>query len=118
MNTDTLKKIIKSAVKEAIQEELRDILLEAVKAPKATVVTESYVPQNTYAQPHVSQPKQLTAAERKSMFSGIIEEMQHGGVATTKNVPFKPQGPVDSINGKLPDGEVDLSQIMGLMNNR
>ena len=95
---------------------MRDILLEAVKAPKATVVTESYIPQNTYAQPHVSQPKQLTAAERKSMFSGIIEEMQHGGAATTKNVPFKPQGPVDSINGKLPEGEVDLSQIMGLMN--
>jgi hypothetical protein len=118
METIKFKKLIKEAVKEAIQEELRDILLEAVKAPKATVVTESYVPPSTYAQPHVSQPKQLTAAERKSMFSGIIEEMQHGGVATTKNVPFKPQGPVDSINGKLPDGEVDLSQIMGLMNNR
>jgi hypothetical protein len=52
------------------------------------------------------------------MFSGMLEEMQQGGVATTKNVPFKPQGPVDSINGKLPEGEVDLSQIMGLMNNR
>ena len=118
METTKFKKLIKEAVKEAIQEELKDILLEVVKAPKATVVTESYVPQNTYAQPQVSQPKQLTAAERKSMFGGILEEMQHGGAATTKNVPFKPQGPVDSINGKLPEGEVDLSQIMGLMNNR
>ena len=52
------------------------------------------------------------------MFSGMIEEMQHGGVATTKNIPFRPQGPVDSINGKLPDGEVDLSQIMGLMTGK
>jgi hypothetical protein len=118
METTKFKKLIKEAVKEAIQEELREILLEAVKAPKATVVNESYVPQNTYAQPHVAQPKQLTATERKAMFSGMIEEMQHGGVATTKNIPFRPQGPVDSINGKLPDGEVDLSQIMGLMTGK
>lgn len=118
METTKFKKLIKEAVREAIQEELRDILLEAVKSPKATVVNESYVPQNTYAQPHVAQPKQLTATERKAMFSGMLEEMQHGGAATTKNIPFKPQGPVDSINGKLPEGEVDLSQIMGLMNNR
>ena len=60
METTKFKKIIKEAVKEAIQEELRDILLEAVKAPKATVVTESYIPQNTYAQPHVSQPNHLS----------------------------------------------------------
>ncbi len=41
MNTDTLKKIIKSAVKEAIQEELKDILLEAVKSNKQSI-NESY----------------------------------------------------------------------------
>jgi len=32
------RKIIKEAVREAIQEELKDILLEAVRAPK-TIVT-------------------------------------------------------------------------------
>jgi plasmid stability protein len=41
MNADTLKKIIKSAVKEAIQEELKDILLEAVKSNKQPI-NESY----------------------------------------------------------------------------
>ena len=115
METTKFKKLIKEAVKEAIQEELREILLEAVKAPKATVVSESYVPQTTYAQPQISQPKQLTSAERKAMFGGILEEMQHGTPASTNNVPFRPQGPVDSINGKLPEGELGLDQIMGLM---
>ena len=41
MKSTELKKLIKSAVKEAIQEELKDILLEAVKAPKAPLITES-----------------------------------------------------------------------------
>ena len=116
METTKFKKLIKEAVREAIQEELKDILMEAVKAPKATVVTESYGLQNTYAQPTISQPKQLTAAERKAMFGGILEEMQHGTPASTNNMPFRPQGPVDSVNGKLPEGELGLDQIMGLMN--
>ena len=34
MKTDGLKKLIKDAVREAIQEELKDILLEAVRSPK------------------------------------------------------------------------------------
>ena len=37
MKINELKKIIKQTVKEAIQEELKDILLEAVKAPKQIV---------------------------------------------------------------------------------
>ncbi len=40
MKPSDFKKIIKEAVREAIQEELKDILLEAVRAPK-TIVTES-----------------------------------------------------------------------------
>jgi hypothetical protein len=41
MKSTDFKKIIKEAVREAIQEELKDILLEAVKAPKQ-IVRESY----------------------------------------------------------------------------
>jgi len=40
MDIIKFKKIIKESVREVIQEELRDILLEAVKAPK-TVVSEA-----------------------------------------------------------------------------
>ena len=37
MKVNQLKTIIKQAVKEAIQEEMKDILLEAIKTPKAQI---------------------------------------------------------------------------------
>ena len=114
MKPSDFKKIIKEAVREAIQEELKDILLEAVRAPK-TIVTEST--RDTYAQPHLSKPKQLTPAERQAMFGGILEEMQNNNPATTAYAGnFNPTGPVDNVNGTLPAGEVGLDMIMGLMN--
>ena len=116
MKTTELKNLIKEAVREAIQEELKDILLEAVRAPK-TIVQESL--RDTYAQPHIEKPKQLTAAERQAMFGGILEEMQHGNPATTAYAGnFNPTGPVDNVNGALPEGSVGLDQIMSLMNGK
>jgi hypothetical protein len=113
MKTTELKNLIKEAVREAIQEELKDILLEAVRAPK-TVVQESL--RDTYAQPHIEKPKQLTAAERQAMFGGILGEMQMGGTATSQYAGnFQPKS-VDTINGALPEGNVGLDQIMALMN--
>ena len=113
MKPTDFKKLIKEAVKEAIQEELKEILLEAVRAPK-TVVNESV--RDTYAQPHIEKPKQLTAAERRDMFSGILGEMQMGGAATSQYAGnFQPQS-VDLYNDALPEGSVGLDQIMAMMN--
>ena len=50
------------------------------------------------------------------MFGGILGEMQNKGVVNTNSIPFNPTGPVDPINGALPEGEVGLDMIMGLMN--
>ena len=113
MKTDALKTLIKEAVREAIHEELKDILLEAVRAPK-TVVNETL--RDTYAQPHLEKPKQLTAAERQAMFGGILGEMQMGGTATSQYAGNFNPAPVDTINGALPEGNVGLDQIMALMN--
>jgi hypothetical protein len=41
MKPSELKSFIKEAVREAIQEELKDILLEAVRAPKIPIVETS-----------------------------------------------------------------------------
>jgi hypothetical protein len=50
------------------------------------------------------------------MFGGILEEMQSGGAATTAYAGnFQANGPVDAINGALPEGSVGLDQIMALM---
>jgi hypothetical protein len=47
----------------------------------------------------------------------MLEEMQVGTPATTAYAgQFQPQGPVDTINGTLPEGSVGLDQIMALMN--
>jgi len=122
MKPSEFKTLIKEAVREAFQEELKEILLEAVKAPKGVTVgnggygtvTES---KGTYAQPHIEQPKQLSPSERRNMFAGMIEEMQNGGIAnTTYQGTINPSGPVDTINGALPEGQVGLDQIMALMN--
>lgn len=111
MKSTELKKMIKEAVKEAIQEELKDILLEAVRTPKS-VVSES---QDTYAQPKLNNPKQLTPEERRNMFSGILGEMQQGTPANTAYAGnFNPGGTMPG--GDLPGGSLGLDQIMGLMN--
>jgi hypothetical protein len=52
------------------------------------------------------------------MFGSLLGEMQNGGVANTNNIPFNASGPVDPINGSLPEGNVDLDQIMALMNKK
>jgi hypothetical protein len=114
MDVTKFKKIIKESVREVIQEELRDILLEAVKAPK-NVVTENVQPFNN-TQSNTQPSKQLTPSERRAMFGNILEDMQSGGMASTENIPFRSVGPVDPMNGQLPEGELGLDQIMNLMN--
>jgi hypothetical protein len=113
MKTSDFKNIIKQSVKEAIQEELKDILLEAIRSPKQNI-NESV--RDTYAQPHIEKPKQLTPSERKAMFGGLLEEMQNGGIAnTTYQGTINPSQPVDVVNGSLPEGQVGLDMIMNLM---
>ena len=91
MKLSQLKSIVKEAVKEAIQEEMKDILMEAVRSPKQTVY------------------------ENKI------------GTSTTDVAPPTPTNPInvplqvtstDTMNGSLPQGEVNMDQIMGLMNKR
>ena len=116
MKAQELKQLFKEAVREVFQEELKEILLEAVKAPKATVgqggygtVTESYVqPTNT---------KPLDPASRKAVMSNILGDMAMGKTITSNSVvanTFVPRGG-DAINGTLPEGNVGLDQIMGLL---
>ena len=107
MKQDALKKIIKQAVKEAIQEEIKDILLEAVRAPKQTVV-ENVQPQKTVEGPVMS------SKEKRAAYHNILGDMQAN--FTTQNVtkPFNPQGTMPGAD--LPEGELNMNQIMGLMN--
>ena len=109
MKQDALKSLIKQAVREAIQEELKDILLEAVRAPKQTVV-ESVQPQKVVDGPSMS------SNEKRAAYQNILGDMVSS--FNSQNVPqaFNPQGVMPGSD--LPSGEVNMDQIMGLMNSK
>jgi len=109
MKQDALKSLIKQAVREAIQEELKDILLEAVRAPKQTVV-ESVQPQKVVDGPSMS------SNEKRAAYQNILGDI--AASFNSQNVPqaFNPQNTMPGAD--LPSGEVNMDQIMSLMNNK
>jgi len=115
MKLNQLKSIVKSAVKEAIQEEMKDILLEAIKTPKQVVSTPT-----VEAQPL---PKEDKLKLRENMMN-VLDGMRPGANgtinATSADVPLQVSGLGDttSPNGQLPQGNVSMDQIIGLMNSK
>jgi hypothetical protein len=117
MKINQLKDIIKESVRDVIREELRDILLEAVKSNKQPI-------QEFKSNPMVSTPTTDSGnslEKRKQIresYMNVLGDMK--SQFTTQNVPqpLQVNGPMDttSPNGKLPEGEVSLDQVMGLMN--
>jgi len=108
MKLDVLRKIIREEVKGAIQDELKEILLEAVKSNKQPI--QESQPINVPASPE-------TKANLRESYRNIL-----GETAATFNTSQVAQ-PLQvtstdtaSPNGKLPDGEVSMDQIMGIMN--
>ena len=119
MKPSELKSFIKEAVREAIQEELKDILLEAVRAPKAPI-QEAYQMHPLTVNENAAQTPSKTATEKRAMMESIMGDMRRGqdtmsftsNDAVTMNT-FNPQGTM--AGGDLPGGNVGLDQIMGLM---
>ena len=111
MKSSEFKKLIKEDVREVIQEELKDILLEAVRAPKTQIVKEHMVPQVDIS----SKPIDITM-DKKKAYMDILGETALN--FTSRDVQkFSPQG-VDPVNGSLPEGEVGMDQIMNLIGGR
>ena len=110
MKSSEFKRLVKESVKEAIQEELKEILLEAVKSSN-----------NVSSQPHQvmesKSPSNVNIEDKRKAYADILGETAKG--FTTKDVSsFQPKPGYDVANGTLPSGEVDMSQIMGLMNKK
>ena len=117
MKLSQLKTIVKEDVKEAIQEEMKDILLEAVRVPKTVVSEVQSTPVATTPLPENDKMKL-----RENMM-GILDGMRPNAQgtlnATTADMPLQ-VGSTDttSPNGTLPSGNVSMDQIMGLMNSK
>jgi len=117
MKTSALKLVIKEAVKEAIQEELKEILLEAVKTPKVITNSNPIPVVETKTSPNVPQQPTMTAEQKREAYKNILGET--GATYNSQYAQsFKPNPNMDVGNGALPAGEVDMSQIMGLMSKK
>jgi len=128
MKLSQLKSIVKDAVKEAIQEEMKDILMEAVRSPKQTVYENRMgTPTTDIAAPGPMNPVMQTSlpeTDRETLrenMMNVLNGMRPGANSTlnvnTGNVPLQVTS-TDTMNGSLPQGEVNMDQIMGLMNKR
>ena len=122
MKLSQLKTIVKEAVKEAIQEEMKDILMEAVRSPKQTVYEHKVGTPTT----DVAAPTPMSTDSRMAMreniqnvLSGMMPGTDGTIQANTNSIPLQ-VGSVDttSPNGQLPQGNVSMDQIMGLMKGK
>jgi hypothetical protein len=117
MKINQLKDIIKESVRDVIREELRDILLEAVKSNKQPI---QEVKSNSSINTPVSNSGNDLEKRKqiRESYMNVLGDMK--SQFTTQNIPqpLQVNGPMDttSPNGKLPEGEVSLDQVMGLMN--
>ena len=123
MKLSQLKTIVKEAVKEAIQEEMKDILIEAVRAPKSVVYennTTTPTSVNSIAQQKMPEDKRMAMKENiQNVLGGMMPGANGTLSATTANVPLQMgSGDTTSPNGSLPNGNVSMDQIMGLMSGK
>jgi len=121
MKLNELKKVIKQAVKEAIQEEMKDILLEAVKTPQQPIVENRTNAPVNYAPPATAETPKFDKAQVRQNYMNVLGDMMEGKTVTSSNVgkPLQVTSTdTTSPNGSLPEGEVGMDQIMGLMNSK
>jgi len=103
MKSQVLKNLIKESVREVIQEELKEILLEAVRAPKQVISSPTSPPMEN----------KPISEDKRAAYANILGET--AGQFTSQDVnQFNPQGIMPG--GDLPQGNVGMDQIMGLLN--
>jgi hypothetical protein len=126
MKPSELKSFIKDAVREAIQEELKDILLEAVRAPKAPI-QETYKMHPVTVDAPTTQVPQKSATEKRAMMESIMGDMRRGqdtlsfnsaNAVTANTLQVAPGMNTTGDGTKLPEGNVGLDMIMGLMKGK
>ena len=120
MKATEFKILIKESVREVIQEELKDILLEAVRAPKIQITsTPQQLPEST-----TQGTTPITSTEKKAMMENIMGDMKRGQDTLSFNstnaqgmgAEYNAQGALPG--GDLPAGNLGLDQIMGLMKSK
>ena len=115
MKLSDLKKTLKEVVREAIQEELKDVLYESFKNGGNTNNNNPLIP------PAI-EPKQASPVDRDALresYKNVLGDTAASfNTSQIANQPLQVNGPIDtaSPNGRLPEGNVSMDQIMSLMN--
>ena len=111
MKISELKKLIKEAVKESIQEELKGILLEALKSntPKQSIQESKTM---TFTTKDIT-PQPSQDVLREQYLRVMDETMNPQGLGQQ----YDPSAPT-SMEGALPPGEVSMDQIFDLMSKK
>jgi hypothetical protein len=112
MKLNELRKVIREEVKAAIQEELKDILLEAVRSPKPAITENLSVAAQTKPDP------QAQKAFREQMLSQMAAGNGNMNLTTADTNTFRPSGPATAEGSALGEGDLGLDQIMGMMNRK
>jgi len=122
MKLSQLKNIVKEAIKEAIQEEMKDILLEAVRSPKQTVYENRIGTPTTdvaSSTPMSTDSRMAMRENIQNVLGGMMPGANGTLSATSADVPLQVgSGDTTSPNGSLPQGNVSMDQIMGLMSSK
>lgn len=121
MKLNELKKVIKQSVKEAIQEEMKDILLEAVRSPKQSIQENRTNAPINYAPTTKTEVPKFDKAQVRENYMNVLGDMMEGKTINTSNIgkPLQVTNmDTTSPNGSLPEGEVGMGQIMNLMKGK
>lgn len=113
MKLSELKQTLKEVVKEAIQEELKEVLYESFKSG-----AKPQIQHNQMVPPPVEPKQSVDPQALRENYRNILGETAANFNTSQVGKPLQMNGPVDttSPNGRLPEGEVSMDQIMGIMN--
>jgi hypothetical protein len=121
MKLDILRKIIREEVKGAIQEELKDLLLEAIRTPKQPIGIGGFgVTHNSPMPTTTTSTATVSKEQLRENYRNILGETAASFNTSQVGKPLQLNGSMDtaSPNGRLPEGEVPMNMIMGLMNKK
>lgn len=118
MKVEGLQKIIKDACREVFREELKEILLEAIKSPKS-VIQETGQNNQFQKQTPSRSAAEVKAAEVKAAYSEIMEGIAgKKGFNENLNENQSSLGPIPvntmSEGSSLPEGDVPMDFIFQL----
>lgn len=119
MKVDLLKKMIREEVRGAIKDELKDILLEAILASRNQPVQPPIQRDNRMPNNYSPQIPSPSREQLRESYRNILGETAASFNTSQVGMPLQVATfDTTSPNGRLPEGDVPMNMIMGLLNTK